>query len=217
MTTLVIGNKSYSSWSLRPWLVLTQAGVPFEEEVVPLDQPETRSRILARSPSGRVPVLYDGDVVVWDSLAIAEYVAERHPDRQLWPADVAARAYCRAVSAEMHAGFAALREHLPMNLRRTGRPRADSIPPAVASDIARIKAIWRECRARFGRGGELLFGGFTIADAMYAPVVTRFGSYGVPLDGDERRYADAIEALPAMRAWREGAAAEEWVLSPTPD
>ena len=217
MTTLVIGNKTYSSWSLRPWLLLTQAGIPFDEEVVPLDQPETRGRLLARSPSGRVPVLYDGDLVIWDSLAIAEYVAERHPDKQLWPADVAARAFCRSVSAEMHSGFGALREHMPMNLRRVNRPRADAIPAGVASDIARIKAIWRECRSRFGRGGDLLFGGFTIADSMYAPVVTRFASYGVPLDGEERRYADALEALTAMRTWREGAAAEEWVLSPTPD
>jgi len=213
---LTISSKNYSSWSLRGWLLATHAGLDFREEIVPLDRPDTRERLAALSPSGRVPVLQDGDRVIWDSLAIAEYVAERRPDRRLLPADEGARAYCRSISAEMHSGFAALRSHMPMNLRRVNRPRPGELPDAVAADVARITAIWRECRARYGQGGELLFGDFTIADAMYAPVVTRFSSYGVPLGEIETRYSAAVEALPSMQAWRAAAAREEWVC-PTYD
>jgi glutathione S-transferase len=214
MIKLVIGNKNYSSWSLRGWLLATHAGLDFEEVVIPLDRPDTRERIAALCPSGRVPTLLDGDRVIWDSLAIAEYVAEIKPE--LWPTDKGVRAHCRSVSAEMHSGFAALRQYMPMNLRRVNRPRPGELPAAVAADIARITELWRDCRARYGAGGDLLFGGFTIADAMYAPVVTRFSSYGVPLGKVEQKYSAAVEALPSMKAWRAGAAREEWVV-PTYD
>ncbi|HEY0721707.1 MAG TPA: glutathione S-transferase family protein [Gammaproteobacteria bacterium] len=197
--TLVIGNKNYSSWSMRPWLVLRQAGIPFEELRIPLYTPDTSAALARWSPSGKVPVLHDGELVVWDSLAICEYLAERYPDKGLWPADAAARAVARSVSAEMHAGFAELRSALPMNSRRhiTGR----AINEGGRSDIARVTAIWNSCRSRFGAGGPFLFGGFTIADAMFAPVVLRFATYGVVLEGAARAYADAITSLPAIQEW----------------
>src|SRR5512143_2258865 len=195
--TLVIGNKNYSSWSLRPWLVLRQADIPFEEVRIPLYRPDSAARLTAWSPSGKVPALRDGDTTVWDSLAICEYLSERFPGRHLWPADAAARAVARSVSAEMHAGFAALRQHVSMNIRARypGKGRtAESL-----ADIQRILAIWTDCRARFGQGGDFLFGGFGIADAMYAPVVLRFQTYGVALTGVARDYADAVRALPALQ------------------
>ena len=206
MLTLVVGSKNYSSWSLRPWLALRTAGIPFEDVVVPLDRPETKAEIARHSPSGRVPVLRDGELVVWDSLAIIEYAAERFPEAHLWPADRAARAVARSVSAEMHAGFQALRAHLPMNLKRTPAPR--DLPAEAEADIARVKEIWRACRAR--GTGPFLFGAFSGADAMYAPVVTRFETYRVPVDPEIRAYMDAILGLPAYREWREAALAEPW-------
>jgi glutathione S-transferase len=197
--TLVIGNKNYSSWSLRPWLLLRQAGIPFDEVYIPLYRPDSAAALAQWSPSGKVPALHDGDVRVWDSLAICEYLAERFPDRQLWPADATARAVARSVSAEMHSGFAALREHMSMNIRarRPGRGRT----PESLADVERIQAIWTDCRARFGQGGDFLFGRFCIADAMYAPVVLRFQTYGVALKGAAKDYADAMLALPALKAW----------------
>lgn len=208
--TIVLGNKAYSSWSLRPWLALKQTGEPFEEVVIPLRQPDTKERILAHSPAGKVPVLRHGDRVVWDSLAIGEYLAETFPAAGLWPDDAHARAVARSVSAEMHAGFAPLRTHMAMNLKErlpgTGRT------PEVDADIARIVALWTDARARFGRGGLFLFGRFSIADAMYAPVVTRFDTYGVELPPAARAYADAVLDLPAMREWTAAAKAEPWVL-----
>jgi glutathione S-transferase len=210
---LVIGNKTYSSWSMRPWVLMTQAGIPFTEELIPLDQPDTRAKILARSAAGRVPVLVDGPLTVWDSLAICETIAERHPDQQLLPADPAARAICRSVCAEMHAGFPALREFMPMNLRRSGRPRPEPLPDAVLADITRIKHLWRDCRERFGQGDTLLFGRFSIADAMFAPVVMRFASYGIVLEGEPRRYAETVEGLGAVGKWRAGALAEPWHIA----
>ena len=196
---LVVGSKNYSSWSLRPWLLLSVFGVAFDEILLPLDTPEFYQRIRDYSPTGRVPVLHDGDVRVWDSLAIAEYANERWLGGRGWPADAAARALARSISAEMHSGFAALRTELPMNCRK--RVANHPMSPEARADIARIKAIWRETRERFGKGGPFLFGAFGIADAMYAPVVLRFESYGVVLDPVERTYADAILALPALRDW----------------
>lgn len=197
--TLVIGNKNYSSWSLRPWLALRQAGADFTEELIGLRQPETRARILSYSPAGRIPVLIDGDVTVWESLAICEYVAELYPAAGLWPDDRAARAVCRSVATEMHSGFAALRQALPMDYRASlPLPELDE---AVHDDIARIQAAWRTARRRFGAGGPFLFGRFSIADAMYAPVVTRFATYGVALDEVAQAYAAAILDLPAMQEW----------------
>jgi glutathione S-transferase len=202
---LVVGNKNYSSWSLRPWLALRMAGVDFEEVVIPLYVPGAKEAILRHSPAGHVPVLRDGAVTVWDSLAICEYAAELAPDAGLWPAAPAARAHARSISAEMHAGFSALRHALPMNLRaRVRLPLA----PAVRADIDRVVAIWEDCRARSGAGGPFLFGAFTIADAMYAPVVTRFHSYGVALPPASQAYADAVRALAPMREWAEAGLAE---------
>lgn len=197
--TLAIGNKNYSSWSLRPWLLLRQAEIPFEEVRIPLYTPDAVEQLLRWSPSGKVPALHDGAVVVWDSLAICEYLAERFPGKGFWPADTAARAMARSVSAEMHAGFGELRSTLPMNCRRTVVGRA--IGEGARRDIERVMAIWNDCRSRFGAGGPFLFGPFTIADAMYAPVVLRFATYGVALEGAARLYAEAITALPALQEW----------------
>ena len=169
--TLILGNKAYSSWSLRGWLLMKRSGARFEERVIPLFRPGFKAEILAHSPSGRVPALEAGDLTIWDSLAIAEYLHERYPEAALWPENPEARAVARAVTAEMHAGFAALRTHMPMDLR--GRHPGLGRGPGVAEDIARIVAIWRDCRTRFGQGGDFLFDGFTLADAAFAPVVTR--------------------------------------------
>lgn len=209
MPTLVIANKLYSSWSLRPWLMLRQAGIAFDEVLVPLGQPDTRARILAHSPAGRVPILVDGDVTIWDSLAILEYAAERWPDAGIWPSDGAARAMARAISAEMHSGFGALRSACPMNLGR--RYGARDRGPEVAADVARIGAIWRETRARFGGAGPFLFGAFSAADAMYAPVVTRFDTYALAVDTVGRAYMDAVLSCPGFLAWRDAALRESGV------
>jgi len=195
MMRLVIGDKNLSSWSLRPWLVLKQASVAFEEILIPLDRPTTRAQILQYSPTGKVPVLLDGDLMIWDSLAIAEYIAERFPD--LWPHDPATRAHARAATCEMHSGFASLRQQMPMNiLSRRQVPRT----PALDQDIARVLEIWCTCRNQ-AAGGPFLFGAFSIADAFYAPVVTRFITYGVELDAQCNEYAQSILALPARQEW----------------
>ena len=209
--TLVIGNKAHSSWSLRPWLALKHAGLDFVEVVVPLRQPDTKDRIRAHSPSGKVPVLKHGDLTIWDSLAICEYAADLAPEAGLWPDAPKVRAVARAVSAEMHSGFADLRQTLPMNLKRPnpGAPRT----VACERDIARVLDIWARTRADHGAGGPFLFGRFSIADCMYAPVVTRFLTYGVKLPDVARAYADAVMALPAMQAWVEAAKAEPWDIS----
>jgi glutathione S-transferase len=214
--TIYIGNLSYSSWSLRPWLALKQTGAPFEEAVIPLYQPGSKAEVLRHSPSGRVPALRHGDTILWESLAICEYLAELFPAARLWPEDRTARAFARAVSNEMHAGFVELRQNLPMDLRRRW-PLAERMRRAGA-DIERVTTIWRECRAGFGRHdangpGEFLFGGFTIADAMFAPVTTRFLTYDVPLDPVSRAYVDAIREFPAMKDWAAAAQAEPWVIS----
>jgi glutathione S-transferase len=204
--TLVIGNKNYSSWSMRPWLLLRQAGIPFDEVRIPLYVPGSEIDLAQWSPSGKVPALHEGDIRVWDSLAICEYLAERFPEYELWPADATARAVARSVSAEMHAGFGALREHMSMNIR--ARYPGQGRTPDCLADIERILAIWTDCRARFGGGGDFLFGRFGIADAMFAPVVLRFETYGVALEGAARAYAETILALPPLQAWVNDAMAE---------
>jgi len=208
MYTLYIGNKNYSTWSLRAWVLMRGAGIPFREQMISLYTPDTPARIRVVSPTARVPCLHDGNVVVWDSLAIAEYLAERHPG--LWPADAAARAWARCVSAEMHSGFADLRNEFSMDLRL----RETRIPsPAVAADIARIDAIWREGRERFGRGGDYLCGPFGVVDAFWCPVAFRFRSYGVVPEGASAMYLRALLALPAMVEWAAGAANEREVIA----
>ena len=211
MYDLYIANKNYSSWSLRPWLVLKQTTVAFNEVVIPLYQPGTKETVLKYSPSGRVPALRHGDITVWESLAICEYLAESLPTFEQWPKDAAARAVARAVSAERHAGFRALRTHLPMNVRSSFPGRA--ITPEVQADINRVMAIWRDCRSRFGDGqGAFLFGKFSIADAMYAPVVTRFRTYKVELERDAEAYCDTIMGLPAMQEWIAAASNEPMIV-----
>jgi glutathione S-transferase len=209
--TLYIGNKNYSSWSLRAWLVLKHAGIAFDEVVIPLYTPESKAAILQHSPSGHVPCLKHGDVTVWDSLAIAEYIADLKPEAKLWPTDPDARAVARGVSAEMHAGFVALGQSMPMNLREAYP--GQGLSPAVQADINRITALWRECRRRFAGDQPFLFGDFTIADAMYAPVVARFVIYGVVLDEAGRDYVSRIFDLPPMRAWIEAAKEEPWSIA----
>ena len=210
--TLVIGNKNYSSWSLRPWLALRHAGIPFTELLMPLSGENWKEAIADVSPSGRVPVLLCGERAIWESLAILEYVNELFPEAGLWPAEREARAAARAVACEMHAGFAALRTHMPMNLRRldlAGKGRG----PGVAEDIARVCEIWRECRGRYGAGGDFLFGTFGAADAMFAPVVTRLDTYGVDLDGTCTAYSRVVLSLPAFVEWRDAAVREPWTLA----
>lgn len=201
---LIIANKNYSSWSLRAWVTLAHAGIGFEEVRVPLGMPDTKAKLLGFSPAGKVPVLIDGSTKVWESIAICEYAAERWPGKRLWPADRAARAHARAISAEMHAGFAALRAAMPMNCR--GRYPGKGRNAAVDVDVARIEAIWGDCLKRYG--GPFLFGAFSIADAMYAPVVSRFHTYDVKLGGALQQYAQAVLELPAMKAWYAAGAAE---------
>jgi len=203
--TLVIGNKNYSSWSLRPWLALAQNRIPFDEVLIPIATPETAARIGKYSPAGRVPVLIDGGVTVWESIAILEHLAERFPDAKLWPEDPAARAHARAISSEMHSGFRALRKHCPMNLkRRKKRP----LTPEVEEDVRRITDLWRHARALFGTSGDFLFGAFSAADCMYAPVATRFVSYGIDADPVSASYIETIHALPAFQEWQKAGAAE---------
>lgn len=206
--TLIIGNRNYSSWSLRAWLALERTGQVFDEVVVPLGRPDTEAAIRRWSPSGRVPVYRSGELVLWDSLAICEHLAERFPEARLWPSDPTARALARSVTAEMHSGFVALRKQMPMNLR--AHYPGEGREPGVSEDIARIVAIWEDCRRRFAAGGEMLFGTFSIADAFFAPVVSRFRTYGVEPGGIAAAYMEAVWALPAMRDWSDKAHAEPW-------
>jgi glutathione S-transferase len=206
---LVIGDKAWSSWSLRPWLAAKAAGIVFDEVEIGLRRPETQAEIAIHSPSGRVPVLKDGDVTVWDSLAICEYLAEIAPEARLWPEEPQARAVARSVSAEMHSGFYALRNEFPMDFhaRIAGREPSEK----ARADIVRVAALWRETRGRYGVGGAFLFSSFTIADAMYAPVATRFRTYGIDLgafgdeDGAATAYAATLLAMPEMAEWGAGA------------
>ncbi|HRF63816.1 MAG TPA: glutathione S-transferase family protein [Candidatus Competibacter sp.] len=205
---LVIGNKNYSSWSLRPWLAARHAGIEFDEIRIPLYTPEAAAQIQQYSPSGKVPVWREGEFAVWDSLAICEYLAERSP--ALWPADAAARAVARSVSAEMHSGFIALRTSMTMNARARGRRVA--VTPEIAAEIDRIAAIWTDCRKRFGVGGPWLFGAFSIADAMFGPVVLRFVPYGVSRPGVMDDYVATWMADPHLQAWIAAAEQESEVL-----
>jgi glutathione S-transferase len=207
---LIIGNKNYSSWSMRPWLAMKVAGIEFTEELISLDAPEFKQRLLKFSGTGKVPTLIDGDVHVWESLAIIEYLAEKFPAARLWPTDTNARAHARAVANEMHAGFVPLRRACPMNFWRPVRKTV--LSDDVAANVRRIDALWTDCRARFGAGGGFLFGRFSAADAMYAPVVSRFHTYGIEVGAVSRTYMDAMMALPAYVAWRAAGVKEAWVL-----
>jgi glutathione S-transferase len=211
MLKLVIGNKLYSSWSLRPWLVLSNFSIPFEEEIIPLRMPDSRGRMLEYSPSGKVPALADGDVTVWESLAIIEYLAEKFPDLAIWPSAGEARAHARAISSEMHSGFQPLRQTCPMHLG--ARFATPEITDALQASVDRVEDIWSEARNRFGGGQQpFLYGAFSAADAMYAPVVTRFDAYQIPVRESTRMYMDAILAHPSFVAWRDAALAEPWSI-----
>jgi glutathione S-transferase len=214
MMRLVIANKLYSSWSMRPWLVMRAFDMPFEETVIPLRQPDTRTRILTYSPTGKVPVLIDdtageGGAVVWESLAIISYLADSFPDKPIWPSGKVALAHAKAIAMEMHAGFQTLRQTCPMNLGKRF-----ATPPMTAdltANVERLEAMWREARERFAGGrGPFLFGAFTAADAMYAPVVTRLDSYALPVGSETRAYMDAVLGHPAVVEWTRGAFAEPW-------
>ena len=210
---LIVGNKNYSSWSLRPWIAMKVADIPFDETVISLDATNFKQVVGPVSDTGKVPVLIDGDVRVWESLAILEYLAEKFPKAGLWPVESSARAIARAISNEMHAGFVPLRRHMPMNLWRPVIKR--ELTPDAAVNVQRIEAIWADCRARYGQksGGPFLFGRFGAADAMYAPIVARFHTYGVDVSGTTRSYMDAVMALPAWREWYAAALKETWVLA----
>jgi len=209
---LVIGNKNYSSWSMRPWLALRANNIPFDEIFVPLytDNKADKDRILSFTHSGKVPALIDGDVTIWDSLAIIEYVAERFPEAGLWPEDRARRAHARSISAEMHSGFTALRNECGMNLHRP--VRAVDLSDDARANVARIQEIWVECRERYGTQGPFLFGGFGAADAMFAPVVHRFRTYAIPVAPQAAAYMETMMALPAFAEWTRAGLAETLVI-----
>ncbi|MGE5097371.1 MAG: glutathione S-transferase family protein [Betaproteobacteria bacterium] len=205
--TLVIGNKNYSSWSMRPWVLLKQKGIPFDEVRLGFHTAEWNAQIGRWSPSGLVPVLWRDEQSVWDSLAIMETLHEWFPDRGIWPADAAARAFARSAAAEMHSGFRDLRSHMPMNIRAShpGKGRA----PGVQANIDRIATLWTQARQRFAGDGPFLFGAFTACDAMFAPVVMRFRTYEVALEGEAAKYCSAMREAPGVRAWVEGALQEK--------
>ncbi len=207
---LVIANKNYSSWSLRPWMALTMAGLPFDESMILLDTPTTKKEIAEHSGAGRLPVLHHGKTTIWETLAILEYLAETFPEKNLWPKSKAARAVARAVSNEMHAGFTGLRNACPMNLRRPQKPVV--LNESTKAEIARIEEIWRECRKTYGKGGKFLFGKFCNADAMFAPVVTRFETFAIPVAKDTRSYMDAVIATKAFQTWKAAALKETWIV-----
>jgi glutathione S-transferase len=210
--TLVIANKAYSSWSFRPYMLMRQFDIPFKEVVIPLAQETTRAEILHYTPSGKCPVLDHDGLVIWDSLAIIEYLAETFPHLGIWPRDKAARALARSLTAEMHSGLMGVRANLPMNMRRPVKARTLTPEAAadVASDVARIEQAWAEARRLFGKDGGFLFGAFSAVDAMFAPVVSRFHTYDIPVTPENRAYMDTIMALPAWRDWQAAAEAEGW-------
>jgi len=209
--TLVIGNKNYSSWSMRTWLMLKGAGLPFTEVNIPLyTGPADKQRILDYSPSGKVPILVDDGVTIWDSLAIVEYLADRFPQAGVWPADRAAGALARSISSEMHSGFMALRGECPMNIHRPVRAR--TLSADAQADAARIDEIWRDCRKRFGKDGPFLFGRFSAADAMFAPVVHRLRIYAVGVSAEARTYMAAMAAFAPFKEWTDAALKETLVI-----
>lgn len=208
--TIILGNKNYSSWSLRAWLALEATGADYTEEVIPLYDADSKEKLLQHSAAGLVPVLKHGDLTVWDSLAIGEYLAEQFPDAGLWPADPAERAVARSISAEMHSGFAALRNDMPMDIRAF---RPDHVPgPGVADDIRRITDIWKQCRETADNDGPFLFGAFSLADAMFAPVASRFRTYATRLDPVSKAYIDALHEWPPMARWIEAGIAEPFTI-----
>lgn len=206
--TLYIGNKNYSSWSLRPWIAMTAAGIDFQEVLIPFDFPAGNPKFKPISPTGRVPVLHHGDIRVWESLSIIEYVAELFPEKGIWPKAAADRAVARSISMEMLSGFRALRNACPMNMRRPKRKL--DLPEGVMDDVTRIETIWRELRAK--SGGPFLFGAFTGADAMFAPVVNRFDVYDLVTDAGTLAYMAAMKSHPAWIKWQEAALAESWIV-----
>jgi glutathione S-transferase len=208
--TLIIANKNYSSWSFRPWILMRHLGIVFDEITVPLAQEKTHEEMLRYTPSGKCPALHDGDIVVWDSLAIIEYVAESFLQAPVWPRGRAARAQARALAAEMHSGFAGLRASLPMNMRRKAQKRELSLE--AAADVARLESAFAKAHEAFGGAGGFLFGDFSAADAMFAPVVNRLHVYAVDVTAQTRAYMDRIMALPAWQEWAAQAQAEPWVI-----
>ena len=207
---LIIGNKAYSSWSFRAWILLAHFKIPFEEVVIPLDHPGTRAEILKYSPTGKVPCLIDGTLKVWETLAICEYIAEMRSAKAIWPRSKSARAIARVVASEMHAGFSALRGECPMNFFRLQRPPLKSLSAVALADVVRIEAIFDETKQRFGKAGPFLFGRFCAADAMFAPVINRLHAYGVPVGIGTQNYMAAMMALPAWKAWEADAREEIW-------
>ena len=208
---LIIANKAYSSWSFRSWILLAHFKIPFEEVVIPLDLPTTRKAILKYSPSGKVPALFDGALEIWDSLAIAEYAAERYPMKAIWPKTRAARAHARAVSAEMHSSFQNLRGECPMSFVRT--PKAVALSEGARADVARIEQIWAHARKAYGKGGPFLFGKFSIADAMFTPVVSRFETYEIKVSVETQHYMNAVMATHAFHDWKASALKEKWIFA----
>jgi glutathione S-transferase len=207
---LYVANKLYSSWSLRPWILMTALDIPFQETVIPMYFPDSKARMLDVSPTGKMPCLVDGDIPVWESLAIMEFLHERFPDKGVWPRAPAARAHARAIASEMHAGFHALRNACPMNLAKRFAPR--DLGSDVADNVRRLEGMWSDCRRRFAAGGDFLFGDFCAVDAMYAPVVTRLDTYQVPVATETRQYMNRVLAHPAFVKWRTEALAEPWTI-----
>ncbi len=210
MSKLIIGNKNYSSWSLRPWILLKETGIAFEEQRIPLHTETTRSTVLQLSPAGKVPIYIDNGLTIWDSLAICEYINDKYPDKHCWPTDMQDRARARAISNEMHSGFPTIRNTLFMSCRT--RIVYTNISPKLEEELERVRQIWRDCRSR-NPDGPFLFGRFTIADAMYAPMVCRFLAYGIKVGAAEQAYMDAMLALPSLKQWMQDGAAETEVLS----
>ncbi|MEL7429384.1 MAG: glutathione S-transferase family protein [Pseudomonadota bacterium] len=207
---LALGNKLYSSWSLRAYILLKAFDIPFEETVIAMYKDDTKERMLAFGPTGKVPVLTDGDIVVWESLAIMDHVADRFPELAIWPDDPAARAHARSAASEMHAGFMGLRSACPMNLTARFEPKDRG--EGVAADVARLENLWGEARSRFGSAGPFLYGAFCAADAMFAPVVTRLDTYQIPVSPMMQDYMDAVLAHPAFKTWKDEAFVEPWFL-----
>lgn len=210
MLKLIIANKLYSSWSLRPWLVMRAFGIPFDEIVIPLRQPDSRPRVLEYSPSGKVPALIAGGETIWESMAIIEYLAESYPELAIWPKDKAARAHARSIANEMHGGFQSLRQGCPMHAG--ARFATPEITVPLRANIDRIETIWSEARARFGAGGPYLYGEFSAADAMYAPIAFRFDGYSIPVSPEARAYMDTIFAHPDVASWRAASLKEPWTI-----
>lgn len=207
---LILGNKNYSSWSLRPWLALAEHDIAFDEEVINIYDPASKAKILSYSPAGKMPILIDGENAIWDSIAILETLADKFPQLDLWPKDPAARALARSVSAEMHSGFVPLRKAMPMNLKRVAAPPKAAVADDVKADIKRICDIFRDARTRFGARGSFLFGAFSAADCMYAPIATRLRTYAIKLDEPCEEYVEAIHNLDAFKRWKEAALKETW-------